>query len=40
MNNEEKDLIEELAEKYGFTPEAIKEMANGKGDEDEQQSAR
>lgn len=37
MNNEEKDLIEELAEKYGFTPDAIRELKGGKGEDDEQQ---
>lgn len=31
MNNDEKDLIERLAEEYGFTPESIEETAFAKG---------
>ena len=38
MNQDEKDLIEQIAEQYGFQQEAVEELMYGRGDnEDEQQ---
>lgn len=34
MSNEEKDLIEQLAEEYGFQPEAVQELFLGRGDDE------
>lgn len=36
MNNEEKDLIEQLSEEYGFQPEAVRELYFGRGDDEQQ----
>lgn len=33
MSQDEKDLIEQLAEEYGFTPESIMSNFDCKGDE-------
>lgn len=36
MSNEEKDLIEKLAEEYGFTPESIEATAFAKGGDNDE----
>ena len=36
MSNEEKDLIEQLAEEYDFQPEAVQELFFGRGDDEQQ----
>lgn len=34
MNQDEKDLIEQLAEEYGFTPESIQSNLDCRGEEE------